>query len=765
MKRKIMKNEKGITLIALVVTIIVLIILAGISINLVLGENGIIAKSKEAKLQHEISADLETLNIEYGEYLIEKEKNKINKTFLEYLEDKGYIVEYDDELKQVGRVTLNGKVYLVDTSEKVQIEYLSEADGTASLMPRITKMEVAVTSNTAKVDVELINTEGVTLKYIIQKEGQTQIIEEKTISDLTYTFNNLEKSTTYTVTVEASNEYGTTKRKATIKTISLSELTNGKASFEITPNTKWQKEVTAKIISSYSDENTILQYKIGKDGEWTPYTEEFKVSENGTLYGRYYDSTTEEIGYTFTLGVDVIDDIKPELTITDEQINAKTIQVTVNANDNETGMPETIEYKYYIGTDGIDYTLKETSNTNTYLYEELNASTQYYIKVTAIDNAENEGEIVKPITTDTPILVSNITLDKTEATIGNTNTLQLTATVEPDNAEDKTLNWSSSNTSIATVSTSGLVTPKSTGTVQITCASNDGGASASCSVTIVNGSLIYTRADLEAIALKTSGKYILMNDIDLSGKNWTPISTFSGTLDGNGYSIKNLTINNTTEGSNGSTKGFFKQLKPGAVVKNLKFVNVSISSASWNVGTICGEIPLDDGTVKLLNIGIESGTIKGYSYVASFAGKAFTNLANGKIEMENCYSNAKVVSTNGYDTAGLIVPGGATSSKFYLTMNRCYFNGTISSDTSNMKRFGPVEGMTENDNSSGPQSMSINNCYYNKQKFTLTTGTKATGLTTAQFADSSNFANWDFTNTWVMKNGVPELRIFVKEEQ
>ena len=44
-----MKKEVGITLVSLVVTIIVLIILAGVSINLVLGENGIITKSKQAK--------------------------------------------------------------------------------------------------------------------------------------------------------------------------------------------------------------------------------------------------------------------------------------------------------------------------------------------------------------------------------------------------------------------------------------------------------------------------------------------------------------------------------------------------------------------------------------------------------------------------------------------------------------------------------------------------------------------------------------------
>ena len=43
-----MKNSKGITLVALVVTIVVLLILAGVSINLVLGENGLISNAKEA---------------------------------------------------------------------------------------------------------------------------------------------------------------------------------------------------------------------------------------------------------------------------------------------------------------------------------------------------------------------------------------------------------------------------------------------------------------------------------------------------------------------------------------------------------------------------------------------------------------------------------------------------------------------------------------------------------------------------------------------
>ena len=54
-----LKKQKGITLVALVVTIVVLLILAGVSINLVLGDNGIVKKAQEAKRK---SGDLTSMN-------------------------------------------------------------------------------------------------------------------------------------------------------------------------------------------------------------------------------------------------------------------------------------------------------------------------------------------------------------------------------------------------------------------------------------------------------------------------------------------------------------------------------------------------------------------------------------------------------------------------------------------------------------------------------------------------------------------------------
>lgn len=58
----------------------------------------------------------------------------------------------------------------------------------------------------------------------------------------------------------------------------------------------------------------------------------------------------------------------------------------------------------------------------------------------------------------------------------------------------------------------------------------------------------------------------------------------------------------------------------------------------------------------------------------------------------------------------------------------------------------------------------LTNCYYNNEKFTLETETTSTGLSTEQFASENNFSGWGFTNTWIIKDGVPELRIFVKDE-
>ena len=66
------KKNSGITLIALVITIIVLIILAGVSINLVLGNNGIITRARDARNKYQKTAAEEETTLKDLDKLIDE---------------------------------------------------------------------------------------------------------------------------------------------------------------------------------------------------------------------------------------------------------------------------------------------------------------------------------------------------------------------------------------------------------------------------------------------------------------------------------------------------------------------------------------------------------------------------------------------------------------------------------------------------------------------------------------------------------------------
>lgn len=86
----------------------------------------------------------------------------------------------------------------------------------------------------------------------------------------------------------------------------------------------------------------------------------------------------------------------------------------------------------------------------------------------------------------TSVAVTGVTLSPTTVSIVNGQTSQLTATVSPSNATNKTVNWSSSNSLIATVSTSGLVTAVGVGSATITATTADGNKTATCTVTVTS---------------------------------------------------------------------------------------------------------------------------------------------------------------------------------------------------------------------------------------------------------------------------------------
>ena len=119
------KREKGITLIALVITIIVLLILAGVTIATLTGDNGILTKAGDAKTQTEQAKEDENLKIAIaGSYGTDGKLNL--KDLKDNLENQK--IPYTDSDKFPLEVTVNGEKKKIDANGNVTVKLESVAD-------------------------------------------------------------------------------------------------------------------------------------------------------------------------------------------------------------------------------------------------------------------------------------------------------------------------------------------------------------------------------------------------------------------------------------------------------------------------------------------------------------------------------------------------------------------------------------------------------------------------------------------------------------
>ena len=233
---------------------------------------------------------------------------------------------------------------------------------------------------------------------------------------------------------------------------------------------------------------------------------------------------------------------------------------------------------------------------------------------------------------------------------------------------------------------------------------------------------ITTALQLHNIRFNLGGDYVLSNDIDLSGyPNWDPIGTlanpFTGTFDGNGHTISNLTINRPAQ-DNVGLFGVINTTKakhaPGAnsapsepIVSNLLFTNASIKGRD-NVGILTGQHTTDvgegnDHVVTIGNYGflcqniMVVGTVNGRSNVGGLLGKASgplyaghgTNIQSSTIYLpldeiigiDNIMSYATVTGTGNN-------VGGIAGTLSAVSPNRCSMN----EDTSGANNVGGIVG-------------------------------------------------------------------------
>ena len=137
--------------------------------------------------------------------------------------------------------------------------------------------------------------------------------------------------------------------------------------------------------------------------------------------------------------------------------------------------------------------------------------------------------------------VTEVTLDKTELTLTEGETETLTATVKPDNADNRKVAWSSDKTEVATVGGDGRVTAVKAGVAVVTVTTEDGGRTATCKVTVRAKAVNVTDVTLDRAELtltegetETLTATVKPDNADNKKVKWSSDKTDVATVDGAG---------------------------------------------------------------------------------------------------------------------------------------------------------------------------------------------------------------------------------------
>ena len=183
-----------------------------------------------------------------------------------------------------------------------------------------------------------------------------------------------------------------------------------------------------------------------------------------------------------------------------------------------------------------------------------------------------------------------------------------------------------------------------------------------------NGSYTVTSADglMNIAELVNGGKsdinITLDTDIDLTGKDWTPIGTdydnsYKGTFDGGGHTITGLTFT-----TNDEYAGLFGHLNSAGTVKNVVMEGIQITSNQIYGGSIGGVVGFSWGTIENCTV---AGSVSGTVYVGGVVGAQWGGSITG------CSSSATV--------KGMVYVGGVVgqTNGNTTTLTACYATGNV----------------------------------------------------------------------------------------
>ena len=429
-----MKN-RGVTLISLVVTIIVLLILAGITIGTIFDDNGIIEKAQEAANATEEAAknDQAAINGLLNEMdsiingigggnvpVIGSINGKItwstgSATLTLTTDVEGVTIQYRKNSESnwtnytsaVPSLLHGDKVYARGVKGGETVINEKEFKIQDTIAPTVTIANASSTTNSISVTATATDNEagmGSSPQYTfyIKKtaEADSTYTQIGSSTSTSITKGELEQNTSYTIKVEvadvAGNKGQATKEITTGKIADAGEgLTNGAI---IASSPVWSNG-TASITLSTSSGLTIQYQKGGISGSWTTGTNVTGLHHRDTVFARLTDGKN----YGGEASITILDTVAPQdagISLSGTSTTtAGSVTAKVTLKDNESGVNVTASKWVYntnsgnIGTNESSYNNNFSSNGQTITLKATTAGT-YYLHVLTVDNAGNKKETI-----------------------------------------------------------------------------------------------------------------------------------------------------------------------------------------------------------------------------------------------------------------------------------------------------------------------------------------------------------------------------------
>ena len=395
------KENRGITIVALVVTIVVLLILASISIQGIT-KTGIFSSAESVKTEHKralISTTLQTkLKINQSEQIRGTDEEVIRAAYEDVKNDLEKIKKAggkDIEVSEVTSEEKNGKtewffeVKVDGDVYKVALDgsdYLGKED---ELAPLIQIKTAKATTNTIFVTVTTRRNEGGKIEYYIKEKGASKFNLAKATDQNEYTYTGLKQDTTFVIKAVAIGKNGKEKesKEVEIETSTVPKIDSKEIEFAVEPNTWTNKSVKVTAKPKVDTQGFTLVTSKNPTSSWTKVNNQ-TFSTNGTMYVALTDGNN--YGVTASHEVTNIDKIKPVIT----GVTATTNTIKITATDEASGI-----FAYAISessTMPTKFTVVDSTKIFNKIIENKKQSTKYYVWVK--DQAGNVSEVASTTT-------------------------------------------------------------------------------------------------------------------------------------------------------------------------------------------------------------------------------------------------------------------------------------------------------------------------------------------------------------------------------